>query len=295
MEFVSLLLLLLVASTVFLLLLHHRHHHSYSYRRRRGHGLLPLPPGSQGMPLVGETLRLISAYKTEDPEPFIDDRVRRHGRVFTSHVFGERTVFSADPDLNRAIVCGEGRSFECSYPSSIATLLGRHSLLVMKAGPHHKRMHSLTLTRFASLPLLRGRLLPDIDRLVRLTLGSWRDGQLLPLLDQAKKITFELTVKQMMSCDPGEWTEELRKEYLLLIDGFFSVPLPSFLSSRFTTYGRAIRARTKVAEALRGVIRKRRDEKNKKKDSSSSSSSPSPPSPSPSPSPSPLNNPSGAR
>lgn len=50
------------------------------------------------------------------------------------------------------------------------------------------------------------------------------------------QITFELTVKQLMSVDPGEWTEGLRKEYLLLIEGFFSVPVPF----SFTTYGRAL-------------------------------------------------------
>ncbi|KAJ6835755.1 cytochrome P450 90A1 [Iris pallida] len=249
-----LLLLFTTVGIVFLL-------YCYWYSpRRRPQGRLP--PGSQGMPFVGETFRLIAAFKSEDPEPFMDDRVRRHGRLFTSHVFGERTVFSADPEFNRQVVLGEGRTFEGSYPSSIATLLGRHSLVLLK-GPLHKRMHSLTLTRFASMSLLKNSLLPDIDCLVRQTLDSWKPLPLrpLPLLDQAKKITFELTVKQLMSRDPGEWTEALRKHYLMLIDGFFSVPLPSFLSSTsFTTYGRAIRARKKVAEALRGVIRKRREE-----------------------------------
>ncbi|XP_020101190.1 cytochrome P450 90A1-like [Ananas comosus] len=196
-------------------------------RRRR------LPPGSVGLPLVGETLKLIAAYKTENPEPFIDERVRRHGRLFTTHVFGERTVFSADPEFNRLVLAGEGRgAVECSYPSSISTLLGPHSLLLMR-GPLHKRLHSLTLTRLA-----------------------------VRLLDQAKKITFELTVKQLMSFDPGEWTESLRREYVLLIDGFFSIPFPSFLS--FTTYGRALKARKKVAEALREVIRKRKEAKKKR-------------------------------
>ncbi|XP_020252374.1 cytochrome P450 90A1 [Asparagus officinalis] len=220
-----------------------------------------LPPGRQGMPVIGETLKLIAAYKTEDPEPFIDERVKRNGsRLFTSHVFGERTVFSADHEFNRLVVGGEGRTFECSYPSSISTLLGKHSLVLMK-GSLHKRMHSLTLTRFSSLSVLRRALLPDIDRLVSTTLDSWSAGAGTPLLllDQAKKITFQLTVKQLMSCDPGEWTEALRREYLLLIDGFFSIPFPSFLS--FTTYGRAIQARMKVAEKLRGVVRKRKEER----------------------------------
>jgi hypothetical protein len=50
------------------------------------------------------------------------------------------------------------------------------------------------------------------------------------------QITFELTVKQLMSFDPCEWTESLRKEYVLVIEGFFTVALPIF-----TTYRRAIK------------------------------------------------------
>ncbi|KAJ0981475.1 hypothetical protein J5N97_009730 [Dioscorea zingiberensis] len=236
-------------------------------RKDRGH---VLPPGFLCLPLVGETLKLVAAYKTEDPENFIDERVSHYGRLFTTHVFGERTVFSADPEFNRQVLTGEGRSFECSYPSSISTLLGRHSLLLMK-GPLHKRMHSLILCRFSSPSALREFLLPDIDRLVRRTLDSWipqgasNNTTTIRLLEQAKKITFEITVKQLLSFDPGVWTESLRREYLLVIEGFFSVPLalPCFLSST-TTYGRALQARSKVAEALRAVLRKRRQEKQMK-------------------------------
>ncbi|KAI6676222.1 hypothetical protein NL676_037018 [Syzygium grande] len=220
-----------------------------SRRRRR----LPPPPGTLGLPLVGETLQLISAYKTENPEPFIDERVGRFGTLFTTHVFGEPTVFSADPETNRFILQNEGRLFECSYPGSIANLLGKHSLLLMTGGLH-KRMHSLTMS-FANSSIIRDHLLVDIDRLVRLNLDSWSDRILL--MEEAKKITFELTVKQLMSYDPGDWTESLRKEYVLVIEGFFTLPFALFSA----TYRRAIKARTKVAEALTLVVRRRRKER----------------------------------
>ncbi|KAL3653471.1 hypothetical protein CASFOL_003152 [Castilleja foliolosa] len=209
-----------------------------------------LPPGNLGLPFIGETLQLISAYKTENPEPFIDDRVSKYGAVFTTHVFGEATVFSADPDVNRFILQNEGRLFESSYPGSISNLLGRHSLLLMR-GSLHRRMHSLTMS-FANSAIIRDHLLLDIDRLVRLNMDSWT-GRVL-LMEEAKKITFQLTVKQLMSFDPCEWTENLMKEYMLVIDGFFAIPLPIFS----TTYRRAIQARTKVAEALSLVVRERR-------------------------------------
>lgn len=213
---------------------------------------LRLPPGSLGLPFVGETLQLISAYKTENPEPFIDERVNRYGSIFTTHVFGEPTVFSADPETNRFILQNEGKLFECSYPGSISNLLGKHSLLLMK-GALHKRMHSLTMS-FANSSIIRDHLLLDIDRLVRLNMDSWTDR--IFLMEEAKKITFELTVKQLMSFDPGEWSESLRKEYVLVIEGFFSVPLPFFSP----TYRRAIKARRKVVEALSLVVRRRRAE-----------------------------------
>uniref|UniRef100_A0A2P2MC92 Cytochrome P450 90A1 n=2 Tax=Rhizophora mucronata TaxID=61149 RepID=A0A2P2MC92_RHIMU len=217
---------------------------SYRYRRFR------IPPGNFGFPLVGETLQLISAYKSENPEPFIDERVRRFGPIFTSHVLGEPTVFSADPETNRFILQNEGKLFACDYPSSISNLLGKHSLLLMK-GNLHKRMHSLTMS-FANYSIIKQHLLVHMDRLIRFNLDSWSDRVFL--LDEAKKITFDLTMKQLMSVDPGEWTESLRKEYILLVDGFFSLP---FLS---TTYRRAIKARTKVAEALSLVVMERRKE-----------------------------------
>ncbi|XP_061376585.1 3beta,22alpha-dihydroxysteroid 3-dehydrogenase isoform X1 [Gastrolobium bilobum] len=225
------------------------------YRRLR------LPPGSLGLPFIGETLQLISAYKSDNPEPFIDQRVNRYGPIFTTHVFGEPTVFSAEPETNRFILLNEGKLFDCSYPGSISNLLGKHSLLLMK-GSLHKRMHSLTMS-FANSSIIKDHLLVDIDRLIRLNLDSWTDRVFL--MEEAKKITFELTVKQLMSFDPDEWTESLRKEYVLVIEGFFTLPFPLFS----TTYRRAIKARRKVAEALTLIVRQRRKEsenKEKKKD-----------------------------
>ncbi|GFZ14996.1 Cytochrome P450 superfamily protein [Actinidia rufa] len=222
-------------------------------KKRKSRRPLRLPPGNLGLPLIGETLQLISAYKTENPEPFIDDRVAWFGPLFTTHIFGEPTVFSADPDTNRFVIQNEGRLFESSYPGSISNLLGRHSLLLMR-GSLHKKMHSLTMS-FANSAIIRDHLMGDIDRLVRLNLEKWADRVLL--MEEAKTITFELMVNQLMSFDPCEWTERLRKEYMLVIEGFFSLPFPLFSS----TYRRAIKARSKVAEALSLVVRQRRRER----------------------------------
>lgn len=173
-SFTAFLLLLSTVSAAFLLLI-----------RRTRYRRMGLPPGSLGFPLIGETLQLIGAYKTENPEPFIDERVARYGSVFMTHVFGEPTIFSADPETNRFVLQNEGKLFECSYPASICNLLGKHSLLLMK-GSLHKRMHSLTMS-FANSSIIKDHLMLDIDRLVRFNLDSWSSRVLL--MEEAKKVT----------------------------------------------------------------------------------------------------------
>lgn len=152
--------------------------------RKLRYGRLRLPPGNLGLPFIGETLQMISAYKTDNPEPFLDQRVNRYGSVFTSHVFGEPTVFSTDPETNRFILTND-KLFECSYPGSISNLLGKHSLLLMK-GSLHKKMHSLTMS-FANSSIIKDHLLYDIDRLIRLNIDSWSDRILL--MEEAKKVS----------------------------------------------------------------------------------------------------------
>lgn len=155
----------------------------HSSRLRRRH--LRIPPGTLGLPFLGETLQVMSAFKSSNPDTFIDDRVSLLGSpVFTSHVFGEPTVFSADHETNRFILMNEGKLFESSYPGSVSKLLGRHSLLVMKGGLH-KRLHALT-TSMTNSSIIRDHLMADIDRLIRTNLESWT-GRVM-LMVEAKKV-----------------------------------------------------------------------------------------------------------
>jgi hypothetical protein len=48
---------------------------------------LPLPPGSKGYPLLGETLSFLRA-----PRTFVRERQARHGNVFRTYLFGSPTV-----------------------------------------------------------------------------------------------------------------------------------------------------------------------------------------------------------
>ena len=53
-----------------------------------------LPPGSDGLPLLGETLSFI-----QDVFGFIRKRSQRYGPVFRTHILGKPTVFISGPQL----------------------------------------------------------------------------------------------------------------------------------------------------------------------------------------------------
>ncbi|XP_056693653.1 3beta,22alpha-dihydroxysteroid 3-dehydrogenase isoform X2 [Spinacia oleracea] len=77
---------------------------------------------------------------------------------------------------------------------------------------------------------------------------------MIPILVLQLQITFALTVKLLLSSDPCEWTESLRQEFLLIAEGFWSIPIPSISIS----YNRAIKAKEKVVESLSLVVEERR-------------------------------------
>eukprot|EP00249_Psilotum_nudum_P020679 c27805_g1_i1 orf=633-2081(-) len=219
-----------------------------SKRRKPGYRL---PPGRLGLPLLGETLELIAAYRSSNPEPFADRRRKRYGNVFKTHLLGKPTIFSTDPEMNKFVLQNEGKLFASNYPQTMVNLLGKHSLLLTH-GDLHKKLYSLTWS-FTNSAVLKDHLMADVEALVCVTLGSWADRTVF-VQDEAKKITFDLSVRQLLTASPGQWTETLRQEYLQLIEGFFSLPirLPG------TTYSKALQARREVARKLSDLVKERR-------------------------------------
>lgn len=205
-----------------------------------------------GWPLLGETLELIAAYRTSNPEPFAESRRARYGPVFKTHLLGKPTIFSTDPETNKFVLHNEGRLFASNYPQTLVNLLGRRSLLLTH-GDLHKQLYSLTWS-FTNSSVLKEHLMADVETHVCKTLDTWRNDTIY-IQDEAKKITFNLSVRQLLSVSPGDWTESLRVDYLRLIEGFFSLPinLPG------TTYGKALQARAEIAKKVRHIVDERRN------------------------------------
>ncbi|XVE82633.1 hypothetical protein DITRI_Ditri16bG0021900 [Diplodiscus trichospermus] len=177
-----------------------------------------LPPGSMGWPFIGETIGYLKPYSAISVGEFMQQHISRYGNIYKSNLFGEKTIVSADAGLNKFILQNEGRLFECSYPRSIGGILGKWSMLVL-VGDMHRDMRVISLN-FLSNTRLRTHLLREVEKHTLLVLSSWKENCVFSAQDEAKKFTFNLMAKNIMSMDPGHpETEQLKKEYVTFMKG----------------------------------------------------------------------------
>ncbi|PKA63647.1 Cytochrome P450 90D2 [Apostasia shenzhenica] len=245
------LLLLLLATLLAALVLFLRRFSRRSGRRS------PLPGGSLGWPIIGETLDFVSAAYSTRPESFMDRRRRLYGKVFKSHLFGTPTIVSTDADVSRFVLHSDAKSFVPAYPKSLTELMGRSSILVISGGLH-RRVHGLAASFFKS-PLLKSQLTAGMQSSVRRAMASWSDGNLVLIQDQAKQIVFEILVKGLIGLEPGEEMQFLKREFQEFIAGLISLPikLPG------TRLHRSLQAKKKMMMLVKRIIEEKRRKKQK--------------------------------
>lgn len=159
---------------------------------------------------------------------------------------------STDPGLNRFVLQNEGRMFECSYPKSIGGILGKWSMLVL-VGDMHREMRMISIN-FLSSARLRNLLLPEVERHTLLILNSWIPNFVFKAQDEAKKFTFNLMAKNIMSLEPGEpEIERLRVEYVTFMKGVVSPPL----NFPGTAYWRALKSRVNILSIIEQKMEER--------------------------------------
>jgi len=73
---------------------------------------LPLPPGSMGLPLLGETMSFI-----RDPH-FLEKRQNLYGQLFKSHIFGQPTIFLMGAEALQFIFSRESQHFVVKLPGT---------------------------------------------------------------------------------------------------------------------------------------------------------------------------------
>ncbi|WVZ21826.1 hypothetical protein V8G54_000370 [Vigna mungo] len=212
-----------------------------------------LPSGTLGWPFIGETLEFVSCAYSDRPESFMDKRRRVYGKVFKSHIFGSPTIVSTDADVNKFILQSDAKVFVPSYPKSLTQLMGESSILLIN-GSLQRRIHGLIGAFFKSQQL-KAQITRDMQKYVKESMSSWKEDCPVYIQDETKKIAFHVLVKALISLDPGQEMELLKKHFQEFISGLMSLPinLPG------TKLYQSLQAKKKMVKLVRRIILAKRN------------------------------------
>ncbi|KAM9803714.1 cytochrome P450 26C1 [Neosynchiropus ocellatus] len=208
---------------------------------------LPLPKGSMGWPLVGETFHWLF----QGPN-FHTLRREKHGNVFKTHLLGKPVIRVTGADNIRKILLGEHSLVCTQWPQSTRIILGPNTL-VNSVGELHKRKRKVLAKVFSRAALQA--YLPRLQRVIKCEVAKWcsRAGS-VDVYVAAKSLTFRIAVRVLL----GLHLEEERIVYLgqifeQLMNNLFSLPVDAPLSG----LRKGINARKILHEHMEKIIQEK--------------------------------------
>ncbi|CAN1751955.1 Cytochrome P450 87A3 [Linum perenne] len=177
-----------------------------------------LPPGSNGLPFVGETLQFFVPYTSVDVSPFVKKRVQRHGPVFRTNLIGHQIIVSTDPEINSFVFKKDDELFKTWYTDSFMDIMGDDSFMSFE-GSVHKYVRNLALSEFG--PQNLKTLLPDLERYTIQSLESWSTQPSVKL----KEMIHSFAVEKMFSLTESTLVKEFKESYDAFLYGLISFPI----------------------------------------------------------------------
>lgn len=208
----------------------------------------PLPPGSYGLPVIGETLSFLF-----DPD-FATKRQKKYGSIFKTKILGRPTVIMVGPEANRFILSSDMHRFSWrdGWPNTFKELLGES--LFLQEGEQHRRNRKLLMPAFHGPAL--ANYMATMERITKSYLEKWESLGTFTWFSELKQMTFEIASTLLIGSEPGSLTARLSQWFTELTTGLFSLPL----RLGWTPYGRALRARDQLLDHIEQAVLKRQQE-----------------------------------
>ncbi|MBG1244621.1 cytochrome P450 [Nostoc sp. NZL] len=205
---------------------------------------LPLPPGSLGLPIVGETISYL-----RDPGHFIEQRQQQYGTIFKTHLLGQKTIVLIGAEANRFLFTSEGQILAMTNPLSFEVLLGAGSI-GMKNGISHQNLRKQLSQAFQ--PRALAGYISIMEEITRTYLHKWERLGKMTWYSELKKYTLDIACKLLVGVDTAS-DENLEKVYETWGEGLLSIPI-RFPGGKFD---RAVHAREQLLVKINRMIHQR--------------------------------------
>ena len=209
----------------------------------------PLPPGSSGLPLLGETLAFAS-----NPFGFIHQRRTRFGDVFRTSILGSPTVFITGPKHVGTWLDASKVQRAGAMPANLLALFGGRSDIVplLDGEAHAQRKRSL-LAAFSRDAV--ASYMPGLQNRIEGLLARWLAQGQGPVTAELKTLAIESLAGAIMGLERGEELTRLLADNAILAKAFVALPigLPG------TAYTKGLQARDRILALLEAIVRRHVD------------------------------------
>ena len=205
-----------------------------------------LPPGSFGLPIVGETIQFLF-----DSE-YVDKREKQYGSISKTNILGRKTVFMSGAEANKFILSSHMDYFSWGkgWPDNFKEILGRS--LFLQDGEEHKRNRKLLMPAFHGQAL--ANYVKTMEEIISKYLQKWVCQKKLTWFPEMKQMTFEIASVLLLGSSPGDKTKLLSQWFTELTNGLFAI-FP--IRASWTKYGKALAARDRLLKYIDEQIEKR--------------------------------------
>ena len=204
---------------------------------------MALPPGSLGLPVVGDTLNFL-----QDSQ-FAKKRHEQYGPIFKTRLYGQPTVFVRGQEASLFILSNENQYFVASFPPSTKALLGPLSLS-LQTGANHINRRKLMYQAFQPRALVG--YIGAMENITQRYLEKWEKMETMTWYPELRNYTFDVAGKLLVGIKNGSETA-LGHNFETWCKGLFSIPL----DVPWTLFGKAKKCRKLMLAELEKIIRDR--------------------------------------
>ncbi|KAJ8262600.1 hypothetical protein GJAV_G00168230 [Gymnothorax javanicus] len=208
---------------------------------------LPMPKGSMGFPIIGETCHWLF-----QGSGFHASRRQKYGNVFKTHLLGRPLIRVTGAENVRKVLMGEHSLVTVDWPQSTSTLLGPNSL-ANSIGDIHRKRRKIFAKVFSHEAL--ETYLPKIQQVIQETLRVWSSRpEPVNVYRESQHLSFHMALRVLLGFRVSE--EEIRhlfNTFQDFVDNLFSLPI----DLPFTGYRKGIRARDSLQRSIEKAIREK--------------------------------------
>ncbi|CAM0870157.1 unnamed protein product [Alopecurus aequalis] len=208
-----------------------------------------LPPGSMGLPVIGQTFSLLRAMRGNLFDEWVRERIERYGPVSRLSVLCKPTVLLAGAEASKFVFFSS--ALRVRQVESFHRIIGDRSMQDLH-GDDHRRVRG-ALMEFLKPDMLKlyiGR----VDAKVRQHLEEkWYGRTTVTVMPLMKRLTFNIITSLLLGLEAGDMLDALAKDFPHVLKGIFAFPV----NLPFTQFSRSLKASRRARELLHGITREK--------------------------------------